>query len=577
MAKLIYLYIKSINRKIKDQEMNFSDDFKVSYSNEKLKIQKNEKRRNFWGENIENFTLLIGKNGVGKTSVLDLIGTNEKTKKINFGNSQYFMIYHITEDIFYFEGTMSRRILNIGEAREDKKFFFFKASSEEIFQVEPNDNQSKINLYYSRNKIAIPWAGDKKKSKTNLNKNLRYYDIHAKFEDALIAFSKLNLFENTNRAFKIEQKMNYSNNPRYLSYLYEFDNHDLSLMSPHKLFLNEEGIIKNNEIYKYYTRSFQDKIYDTDEHRKKYFIVRILEKIFLQKISLFVDLEFKKNERDLKYEFLNGMYKIKKRYSYENINEFSTLENLNSRIEFLKEILMYFKAEFESNSINIRVKNIEQVIAEIDSIPSEYFKDKNFILIPSEDMNLTKTINNIQEVYSEAFSIKFTNFSDGELIYLNLFSNIYKYLRHSKEEDCILLLDEPDINLHPEWSRRLIYDLVNLIITYKKTGNVQVIIATHSPFIVTDFPKENIYAFKLDENKKTTSYLIKNPQFGFAANIYDLITDTFFMDASIGEFAISKIREAQNSKNNNFIKEVVGEIDDVFLKNLMKKELEKND
>ena len=48
------------------------------------------------------------------------------------------------------------------------------------------------------------------------------------------------------------------------------------------------------------------------------------------------------------------------------------------------------------------------------------------------------------------------------------------------QKNCILLMDEPEISLHYEWQKRLIEIIREL------NPNVQLIIATHSPFIAMD-------------------------------------------------------------------------------------------
>ncbi|MEW9053833.1 MAG: hypothetical protein AB2392_21920 [Neobacillus sp.] len=132
MAKLIYLYIKNIDRKIIEQDINFSTDFKVSFMNSELKIKKSAHNvmNDFWGNKIENITLLIGKNGVGKTSILDLIGSNEKTRRYNFEKGQYFLIYHLYDDCYYFQGTMSKDIYNLKDHYGKRESFFFKTTTE---------------------------------------------------------------------------------------------------------------------------------------------------------------------------------------------------------------------------------------------------------------------------------------------------------------------------------------------------------------------------------------------------------------------------------------------------------------
>lgn len=62
---------------------------------------------------------------------------------------------------------------------------------------------------------------------------------------------------------------------------------------------------------------------------------------------------------------------------------------------------------------------------------------------------------------------------------------------------------------------------------------MNVLLVTHSPFLLSDLPKENVLL--LDENH--SGKRMKT----FGANIYDLLKNGFFLEAGLGEFARSKI------------------------------------
>ena len=83
---------------------------------------------------------------------------------------------------------------------------------------------------------------------------------------------------------------------------------------------------------------------------------------------------------------------------------------------------------------------------------------------------------------------KLENLSSGEK---NLF---YRgcYLNMMNLNNGILLVDEPENSLHPSWQQKILS-------LYKKSGeNNQVFIATHSPFIISNSPPENIILLSPD-------------------------------------------------------------------------------
>jgi hypothetical protein len=82
---------------------------------------------------------------------------------------------------------------------------------------------------------------------------------------------------------------------------------------------------------------------------------------------------------------------------------------------------------------------------------------------------------------------------------------------------------------------------------FKDAGSVQLIVTSHSPFIVSDMPRENILFLKRDgdgmcEVVKQDVALDRRETFG--ANIHSLYTHEFFLkDGLIGDFAKGKIDE----------------------------------
>ena len=63
-------------------------------------------------------------------------------------------------------------------------------------------------------------------------------------------------------------------------------------------------------------------------------------------------------------------------------------------------------------------------------------------------------------------------------------------------KNSIILIDEPELSLHPKWQQRIIE-------VYKKIGeNNQIIVATHSPHILGSVSNENIFILYRNENGK---------------------------------------------------------------------------
>ena len=150
--------------------------------------------------------------------------------------------------------------------------------------------------------------------------------------------------------------------------------------------------------------------------------------------------------------------------------------------------------------------------------------------------------------------------SSGERHLLNFRSILlYHLLQVDKLGKCKyvnIMFDEIEMYLHPEWQRQFLSKIIDGIklVEFESIKNINFLIATHSPFILSDVPKSNILF--LDDNGS-----VKNrDSIGqtFCANIHDLFNNGFFMESTLGEVAISNINRivklykfAQNEGNGS--------------------------
>lgn len=107
-----------------------------------------------------------------------------------------------------------------------------------------------------------------------------------------------------------------------------------------------------------------------------------------------------------------------------------------------------------------------------------------------------------------------------------------------KYEYINIILDEIELYFHPEFQRVFLSELRNSIKNLKidNIRGINIIFCTHSPFILSDIPKE--CTLKLDDGKIQENF--KENTFG--ANIHDLLDDDFYLSKGfMGEFAKGKI------------------------------------
>ncbi len=130
---------------------------------------------------------------------------------------------------------------------------------------------------------------------------------------------------------------------------------------------------------------------------------------------------------------------------------------------------------------------------------------------------------------------RYNDLSHGEQVLFGLLLNIFFY---SKNESKIFLLDEPELSLHPQWQKGLLNQIIKLLEQFTD-NKYQLIITSHSPFLLSDLPKEN--AIFLEKGKQKYPFAESQT---FGANIHTLLSDGFFMNNGLmGEFAKEKIEE----------------------------------
>ena len=142
--------------------------------------------------------------------------------------------------------------------------------------------------------------------------------------------------------------------------------------------------------------------------------------------------------------------------------------------------------------------------------------------------------------------------SSGQQNLINFFSRLMwakqnieireNYDHRRKSERIIFFIDEGEITFHPEWQRRYFKEVLSIVKKIFVKRKVQLLISTHSPFVLSDLPKQNVIFLEKDENGYAVNSTLENEN-TFGANIHDLLSNSFFMEATIGEFASYKIKE----------------------------------
>ena len=182
---------------------------------------------------------------------------------------------------------------------------------------------------------------------------------------------------------------------------------------------------------------------------------------------------------------------------------------------------------------------------------------------------------------SNFFKITIEGCSEGEEANIKLFSQIDWFLKNDcfDKEYVTILLDEPDVFLHPELNRKLFAQLLDTLRECKEK-KFKLMIASHSPYFLAEVKKDDTILLELREDGNPR--IIHNGEKfeTFGANIMNLYKESFFMESTFGDFAKDKIQgiiEEFNDKENKISEERKWEIWETIQmigENLVRKKLE---
>ena len=146
-----------------------------------------------------------------------------------------------------------------------------------------------------------------------------------------------------------------------------------------------------------------------------------------------------------------------------------------------------------------------------------------------------------------------------------------------------IVMDEAELYYHPEFQRQLIANMVDMVAACHFNGNiirsVNIMIATHSPFVLSDIPNSRTLYLKDGAPEKRV-------QQTFAANYHELLYNQFFINNTMGEVGIKAIQDLMNyykverdfnreqikryDKRKDYFRFIVDMIGDNYLRNSLK-------
>ena len=381
----------------------------------------------------------------------------------------------------------------------------------------------------------------------------------------------------------INRDYKFNNINKEKDYDIVYIDYDLIKINPIRNDWDYEGLnIYNKNLYK---KIENESGWDSNfniEHFREHFFNIIIEHIDYFNLKIFF-------YNPLKIFFSDYIHLLNSESKYEHINKLiKEVEEIN----FTKEKFLVFLYSNISMKVPPNIDNVDTV-SDLLKIEDKILKKAEYLKLENIDeiYDFFKELNN-QEILIQEFNkiyikhkkaflklieivylkINFKDSSNREYFDLSfgerkLFTEmlmIFNEIKESKNKDILIVLDEPDLTLHPDWQKKYINEMVKLLSNFPEK-KFHLIITSHSPFLLSDIPKANVIFLEKDEKTgKCVNATEKMKDFNtFGANIHTLLSHGFFMkDGLMGEFAKSKISKILNFLNgkNKFIDTPINQI-----------------
>jgi predicted ATPase len=556
--KLLYFWFDEY-KKLKDFEANLGSEyyFSFNFNNKCIIIDENKSYiKDFFKlpskESLQNInsidvSAIVGENGSGKSTVLDFL---VELMSDNIMNSNYILIYSINDN------------LHILSSFENEISYLDKTSKEIKFCNSPINFQEHLTLLFSN-------VFDAKSIGIQSEDEIFYKNITTNF---LIR-------ENTrNSSFLISEF------EKQIYFIHEYKEQlDIQnlMRIPNKIFidvrLNTEEIVFTDELedilaelQNEYGKKTAADIFDYPMPNTFYnnFYTDCLKSFFIH-VDLLINEYRVAYQYDFENDYSNFLYHFSKK-TYKNIFN-SVYMQIKEDLPNEKNLKPFFKELFGLS------QDFNNFCSYFSNMRFNYEHDLPYIF--TDNFDTKKFISLYQKAFTKIGCLKFTwsEMSSGEYGMLSLFSRFHHILKILKKEQnlfleendeveiikkegggyrykvtnykfptsYLLLIDEGDLYFHPQWQKDwLIYfiRLAELIFS----GEVQIILTTHSPFVLSDFPNTNVIFLKNNTHTLISSPYLEGSPKTFASNIIELFSNSFFIkDGLIGSFA--------KEKTNHFI------------------------
>lgn len=602
--QLIYLYIDNYCS-FQKAEFNFSQNIRIQHHPENsalLEVEDQPSRlpEQFWGENISNLNVVIGNNGAGKTSLMQyLLDLFLEAHGGRRASGQGIVIFGEADTLYGYynrnwEGPM-REIQMKSKCYKRMQWLFHKQNVQE--------NLGRTKLIYLTN--ALSMRDSRRSQWYNGNRFAPLYDCST--GNLLASNIERDVNQSMRRGPMGGAEMEaYFLYEQYKQIKFVFDRrqHQICTELKKKKFPVPVPKALYIDLLMGYRLSIVES--DTEIEIGMDQLSAVLDEadggfnatdstLFLRKqlnrCALWCAVRsilrcLSRREREILGEYL-GTWKVDSRNPYQYVEIFQEIWDITEQIkkkqetygkekdkiqdwkwlrrchryyveyfEFIEseKIEEHFRVDSESWKMLIEHPGREALTFTVETSDAEWFmkfiQKYRYICNPDYFLDfrwgLSSGENSLLSMFASfyyIFNADFTNKKNGDYRILNHFEEKKENVQC---DSVILLIDEADLTYHPEWQRKFIALLTTFlpqVYPVQCCRNIQIILSTHSPILLSDVPQENVIYLKYDPQSHSTVVDHSEHTGTFGQNIHLLFKDSFFLEnGTIGLFAHDKIQ-----------------------------------